>query len=1516
MKSQNLHPNRRAVFRRGWLALAGLFFAGISPSFAQYSDKITSPGTTTWKAPEGVTQVVVEAWGAGGRGAERDSGGGGGGGGGGAYARSVVTVVPGEEYTVIVGAGSNSTQPGGDSSFRVGGVDKVRAKGGSSVAKNQANGANGGSEEGSEGDVKYAGGKGANGSGSGGGGGGASAGPKGAGADATSRTGASGALAAGSGGTGPSSNGNGGAGTSPGGGGGGSFRSSGTRSGGQGGHGQVVIWYYKAKNTLVYNTAGTSSWKAPVGVTQITVEAIGGGGNGSTRSTSGVGGGGGGGAYASGTVNVTPGTTYTIRVGGAAGRSGIHTSSDNLDNYLVAAAGGSSALNNNANGALGGTVGNSKGTVKRAGGNGANGSSNNYGGGGGSSAGAEESGRNGSGSSGGMAPAGGGNGGNGASSSNTSGTSGSGPGGGGGGAWRTSGTRNGGAGAAGWVRITYDTPNVFEYAANEYWVVPPGVIGATVEAWGAGGRGGSRTSNDEGTGGGGGGAYSRSVISLEAGQVYTIEVGQGSTSTAAGGDSAVSQVNPAGSDVVKVRAKGGSSVNTSKSGANGGSASGGYAEGPGSVKYRGGNGASGNDDRSGGGGSSAGTASNGTDAAGQNGASAPSGGGNGGNGRSNNGDGAAGAVPGGGGGGAYRSSGTNVRNGGNGANGKVLVTYELAPPGSANIVVYDGEEASGTPRTDNAFAVDFGSVPVGDSSVAKSFTIHNSGTQELELVDVVVVDDEFHQFEIGLLPDLTTPLAPNESVSFTVIFSPTSRGTKNAVVNVVSSDEDQGTFRIPLEGLGTSPEIAVSLNATELVNDSDEIDFGSVNVGSNGRKTFTIENKGNVALMLSDFSFVGANASEFTVDLDGTDLTVAAGQTTTFDVVLSPSSNGNKSASLIIESNDVDFVINLEGKGTTTSDIAVFNGVGTSGSPRTSGEGVINFGTVEVGASSSAQVFTILNTSEYTLEIEDVSIAGISAVDFILNDSSLNDSVAPGTSTSFSVTFTPTGNGVKTAVINIESNAASANPFVIVLSGSGLVAGDIMVTTQNLTPEDNGLSGGGSVYRPMPGVINQLDQVSFKAFGKVGTGGIESGNDALLITDISNDMYVIARESQFVDAKGTLKGLFSDILITNAGQTVAFDRVVGSPAARDQLYILSVDGKNLESLSRTGDDAPGGGKFKGANRSIVTDGEDRFYFSSGLTGAGVTTKTDTGIWVDNNGTFSLLVREGEDLSVTTGDPAWLGAVSAKLSAAGDGVAFIANLQNNPAKAKEKTDNTRNVVVLSGNEEDGLEVVARKGDPVPDTEGALLTLQSVSRSVTGAHAVLALMKTGSGVTKSNDQVLISVVDGESRLVAREGVTTIAGTLLKTIREFYAVNDDEVIFLTDRAVCRWTVAGGITVLARTGASHPELNSPFKVMNQLSVSPNGAIALVSTHNNKQVALWRAMPGGNLVRVQAKDDIITVNGQSETVLGIAIHSATSAGGGGGGLGAAINDSGTVFATFSVGSGIHAARKIAPELP
>ena len=222
---------------------------------------ITTPGTSTFTVPSCVTSITVEAWGGGGKGSTGTSDGEYAGGGGGAYARSVLTVSPGQIYDIFVGTGSTTTSAGESSRFRLQptGTDLVRAVGGQSVANNNNTGTLGGLASASLGDVTFNGGRGANGSSNNyGGGGGSSGGTSSNGTYTASVQNRLGGTVAGGGSGGDGSttdDASGNTGNGPGGGGSGVRRNNGNVIGGSGANGQVKItWTVGSAPTITGTT--------------------------------------------------------------------------------------------------------------------------------------------------------------------------------------------------------------------------------------------------------------------------------------------------------------------------------------------------------------------------------------------------------------------------------------------------------------------------------------------------------------------------------------------------------------------------------------------------------------------------------------------------------------------------------------------------------------------------------------------------------------------------------------------------------------------------------------------------------------------------------------------------------------------------------------------------------------------------------------------------------------------------------------------------------------------------------------------------------------------------------------------------------------------------------------------------------------------------------------------------------------------------------------------------------------
>jgi hyaluronate lyase len=253
------------------------------------------------------------------------------------------------------------------------------------------------------------------------------------------------------------------------------------------------------------------------------------------------------------------------------------------------------------------------------------------------------------------------------------------------------------------------------YNSSTTWTCPANVTAVQVEAWGAGGAGGSaQRVGGSGTvqygGGGAGGAYAKKLsYPVVPGNTYYINVGTCAsnnntvpTNAVAGGDSWFNSSNaPSGLILAKGGAGGTNAIGNTTTNA--------YATGGlgttngsiGNVLYAGGSGANGSQTNAtgfgggGGGGSGAGSSTNGTTATNCVGATAPAGGGNGGTGPTSGSlSGTSGFAPGGGGAGSRNSSGT-VTAGASGGSGQIILTVQAVAKAS-QVITFGLDPATAT----------------------------------------------------------------------------------------------------------------------------------------------------------------------------------------------------------------------------------------------------------------------------------------------------------------------------------------------------------------------------------------------------------------------------------------------------------------------------------------------------------------------------------------------------------------------------------------------------------------------------------------------------------------------------------------------------------------------------------------------------------------------------------------------------------------------------------------------------
>ncbi len=183
-------------------------------------------------------------------------------------------------------------------------------------------------------------------------------------------------------------------------------------------------------------------------------------------------------------------------------------------------------------------------------------------------------------------------------------------------------------------------------------------------------------------------------------------------------------------------------------------------------------------------------------------------------------------------------------------------------------------------------SVNFGSVTVGLTNT-QTVTISNPGNANLTLTQATVAGTGFARSGITL--PLT--VAPGTASAFTVSFAPTSAAATSGSVTLLSS-ASTASLSVPLSGTGVAQVRLLSASPAAL-------NFGTLALQSSASQAVTISNTGNSAVTISQLNFSGAGFSHSGISLP---ITLAAGQSTSFNAIFDPTTAGSVSGAATVVS--------------------------------------------------------------------------------------------------------------------------------------------------------------------------------------------------------------------------------------------------------------------------------------------------------------------------------------------------------------------------------------------------------------------------------------------------------------------------------------------------------------------------------------------------------------------------------------------------------------------------------------
>ncbi len=241
--------------------------------------------------------------------------------------------------------------------------------------------------------------------------------------------------------------------------------------------------------------------------------------------------------------------------------------------------------------------------------------------------------------------------------------------------------------------------------------------------------------------------------------------------------------------------------------------------------------------------------------------------------------------------------------------------------------------------------------------------------------------------------------------------------------------------------------------------------------------------------------------------------------------------------------------------------------------------------------------------------------------------------------------------------------------------------------------------------------LNDVGQTAFLG-GLIG-GGVNSTNNTGIWSNRSGSLDLVVRPGD--EAPGTSSGVnFSSIrccgvALNNAGHIAFRADLSGSGVdATNNRGIWSEGSGSLALVARTGDQAPGlpsGVKFGGFAQSFVLlNNADHTAFSASLSGNGVDSTNNSGLWAGAPGSLALVARTGDHAPGTPNGVVFgsIAGVRIGFNDAGQ-TAFRADLTGSGV------DSTNDWGLWATDRSGQLQLIARKGDELEVAPGDFRTI---------------------------------------------------------------------------------------------------------------------------------------------------------------------------------------------------------------
>ena len=312
------------------------------------------------------------------------------------------------------------------------------------------------------------------------------------------------------------------------------------------------------------------------------------------------------------------------------------------------------------------------------------------------------------------------------------------------------------------------------------------------------------------------------------------------------------------------------------------------------------------------------------------------------------------------------------------------------------------------------------------SPTTRSAVITNTGTASLSLSALVFSGTQASDFLLDSSNTCAggTSLAPSSSCTLVLRYDPATVGPSNASL-AITSNAVGSPHSLTLTGTATpTPRPRISLSSLAL-------SFGSLQVGTPGSQTITVQNVGDATLNFSALALSGAASGDFS--RSGTCTTaspLAPAALCDLTVTFNPTVPGSRNASLAVNSDAINgnAAVSLSGTGVPVpAPVVTLSAV--SGLP-------LEFGSQTVGGLYPNRRVTLTNSGNADLAITAVAVEGSGFTN--ASAAACPATLAAGASCDIDVAFAPTAAATDfNGNVRVTSNAAGS-PHTAALHGRGV----------------------------------------------------------------------------------------------------------------------------------------------------------------------------------------------------------------------------------------------------------------------------------------------------------------------------------------------------------------------------------------------------------------------------------------------------------------------------------------------